>query len=228
MTCDSVAVTAEQEPVPFYNAEDAKPAGEKRTQKWGCMLKAARLSRFFGSACHSGAALGSSRSCQPCWGQTGMAWHARACWVPQCPVPAGSLLDTAVRCFWLPLNTCSHKCLTIRLHLKRSLHPLRFCYSELLATFTRVMYLGNVLNTVIFNFFFSPEIACVHHNRGISVLIKQNTGFLLWSISRHPNVLQSSLYFPGQNEECCCVNIMIFALLLNFLIDKLYLLLFQH
>lgn len=28
MTCDSVAATAEQEPVPFYNAEDAKPAGE--------------------------------------------------------------------------------------------------------------------------------------------------------------------------------------------------------
>lgn len=112
-------------------------------RKGAARWTAARLSGFFGSRAGQQQELSArdrqvGQWAQPCWGQTGIACRAR---VPRCPVAAGSLLDTAARCSWLSLNTCNHEDLTIRLHLKHSLHPLSFCYSKLLATCNRVMYL---------------------------------------------------------------------------------------
>lgn len=130
----------------------AKPSGEQRTRRWGCVLNSSTAVTRFWERLSPGSRAGQQRElsargrrvgprAQPCWGQTGIAWHASACWVPPCPVTAGSLLDSAVRCFWLSSNTCNHGDLTTRLHLKHSLHPLRICYSKLLATCNGVMYL---------------------------------------------------------------------------------------
>lgn len=149
----SVAMAADKEPVHFCTADSACEAcwrkaitemGLHAEQQHGCHT-------FLGALVRRGRA-GQQRElpargsrvgawAQPCRGQTGIAWQPRACWVPPCPVTAGSLLDTAVRGFWLSLTTCNREDLTIRLHLKHSLHPRRFCYSKLLATRNRVMYL---------------------------------------------------------------------------------------
>lgn len=132
-------MTARKEPVRFYNADNAKPAGEKQIQKWGCMLNSSTAVMLFLGALSLGSRAGqqpelSDREHSPAGDRQPLPAVPGAAGCHRALSQLALLLDAAVRWLWLSWNTCDHEDVTIRLHLKRSLHPLRFCYSKLLAT----------------------------------------------------------------------------------------------